>query len=101
MSYKYAVLSDSPILYYRSNNLYVNNIQTYQDVIDEYGTYQAFLEAFPNYQASSTSVIQDSSPCNNDGGYSGVLDSSRLPLVTGESFAMKIDYDNSIVVFMD
>lgn len=101
MSYKYTVLSDNPILYYRSNDLYVNTIQTYQDVIDEYGTYQAFLEAFPNYQSSGTSIIQDSSPCNNDGGYSGVLDSSRLPLVTGESFAMKIDSDNSIVVSME
>ena len=101
MSYKYTVLADNPILYYRSNDLYVNNIMTYQDVIDTYGTYQAFLEAFPNYKSAGTSIIQDSSSCNNDGGYSGVLDSSRLPLVPGESFAMKIDIDNSIVIFTD
>lgn len=101
MSYKYTVLSDNPILYYRSNELSVNSVMTYQDVIDEYGTYTAFLAAFPNYQAAGTNLIQDSSPCNNDGGYSGTLDSSKLPLVPGESFAMKIDIDNNIVVFAD
>jgi hypothetical protein len=101
MSYKYTILSDNPILYYRSNELLVNSISTYQDVLDEYGTYTAFLAAFPNYQAAGTNLIQDSSPCNNDGGYSGVLDSSRLPLIPGESFAMKIDIDNNIVVFAD
>ena len=101
MSYKYTVLTDNPILYYRSNELYVNSIMTYQDVIDTYGSYQAFEDAFPNYKAAGTNLIQDSSSCNNDGGYSGVLDSSRLPLVPGESFAMKIDIDNSIVIFTD
>lgn len=101
MSYKYTVLTDNPILYYRSNDLYVNTIMTYQDVIDEYGTYQAFLNAFPNYKAAGTNIIEDSSSCNNDGGYSGILDSSRLPLVPEESFAMKIDIDNSIVLFTD
>ena len=98
MSYKYTVLSDNPILYYRSNELSVNSVSTYQDVIDEYGSYTAFLAAFPNYQAAGTNLIQDSSPCNNDGGYSGTLDYSRLPLIPGESFAMKIDIDNNIVL---
>lgn len=101
MSYKYTVLTDNPILYYRSNDLSVNSVMTYQDVIDTYGSYTAFLEAFPNYKAAGTSLIEDSSSCNNDGGYSGTLDSSRLPLVPEESFAMKIDYDNSIVLFTD
>jgi Concanavalin A-like lectin/glucanases superfamily len=101
MSYKYTVLADNPILYYRSNELYVNTVTSYQDVIDTYGTYQAFLNAFPNYKSAGTSLIQDSSPCNNDGGYTGILDPSRLPLVPGESFAMKIDLDNSILVFTD
>jgi hypothetical protein len=101
MSYKYTVLADNPILYYRSNDLYVNTVMTYQDVIDEYGTYQAFEEAFPNYKAAGTNLIEDSSPCNNDGGYSGTLDSSKLPLIPGESFAIKIDSDNNIVVFVE
>lgn len=101
MSYKYTVLADNPILYYRSNDLYVNSIMTYQDVIDEYGTYQAFEAAFPNYKAAGTNLIEDSSPCNNDGGYSGTLDSSKLPLIPGESFAIKIDSDNNIVVFVE
>lgn len=74
---------------------------TYQDVIDTYGTYQAFEAAFPNYKSAGTSIIEDSSSCNNDGGYSGVLDSSRLPLIPEESFALKIDSDNSIVIFTD
>lgn len=101
MSYKYTVLSDNPILYYRSNDLSVNAVSTYQDVIDSFDTYQDFENAFPNYKAAGTNLIQDSSPCNNDGGYSGTLDSSRLPLVPGEPFAIKIDLDNSITVSAD
>lgn len=98
MSYKYSVLSDHPILFYRSNNLSTNALLTYQDVLDTYGTYQAFEDAFPNYRAASTNIIQDSSPCNNDGGYTGIIDSSILPLIAGETHAIKIDIDNSISV---
>lgn len=101
MSYKYTVLSDNPILFYRANDLYANPIMTYQDVIDTYGSYQDFEAAFPNYKAAGTSLIQDSSPCNNDGGYSGSIDTSILPLISGETYAMIIDNNNSITVFTD
>ena len=76
MSYKYTVLADDPILFYRANDLYANPVMTYQDVIDSYETYQDFEDAFPNYKAARTSIIQDSYPCNNDGGYSGSIEIS-------------------------
>lgn len=98
MSYKYSVLSDQPILFYRSNDLYANALITYQNIIDEYGTYQEFEAAFPNYKVSLSNLIQDSSPCNNDGGYSGTVDTSILPLVPGEPYAIKIDADNNISI---
>ena len=96
MSYKYTVLSDNPILYYRSNDIYINSLETYQDIIDNYGTYQNFEDAFPNYNASLTNVIQDSSPCNNDGGYFGTVNVNLLPLIPGEPYAIRIDIDNNI-----
>jgi hypothetical protein len=74
---------------------------TYQDVIDTYGSYQDFEAAFPNYKAAGTSLIQDASPCNNDGGYSGSVDTTILPLISGETYAMIIDNNNSIAVFTD
>lgn len=101
MSYKYKVLSDNPILFYRANDLYANPVVSYQDVLNNYETYQDFEIAFPNYKAAGTSLIQDSSPCNNDGGYSGTIDTSVLPLITGETYAMIIDDNNSITVFTD
>lgn len=101
MSYKYTILSDNPILFYRANDLYANPIMTYQDVIDTYGSYQDFEAAFPNYKSAGTSLIQDASPCNNDGGYSGSVDTTILPLISGETYAMIIDDNNSIAVFTD
>lgn len=96
MSYKYTVLSDNPILYYRSNNLSVNPVDTYQDIINEYGSYASFLSAFPSYNSVGNSIIQDASPCNNDGIYSGSLDYFGLPLISGETHAIRIDSNNSV-----
>ena len=61
MSYKYTVLSDNPIFYYRSENI---------DAVN--------------------SVIEDASPCNNDAEYTGTISTSPLPLVSGETHAIKI-----------
>lgn len=101
MSYKYTVLSDSPILFYRSNDLYTDSLDSYQDILNNYSTYQSFQESFTNYNILSLNLIQDSSPCNNDGLYSGSLDSSILPLIPGEPYAIKIDIDNSIAISID
>jgi hypothetical protein len=101
MSYKYKILADYPIAYLRSDDLSINPLLSYQDVIDEYPTYQDFENAFPNYKAAGTNLIEDSSPCNNDGGYSGLVNRSILPVVAGEQFGMQIDNNNSITVFLD
>jgi hypothetical protein len=98
MSYKYAVLSDSPILFYRSNQVFIDTAITYQQVINGYSTYQSFQNAFPSYDSAATNIIQDSSPCNNDAEYTGYADKTILPLITGESHAIKIDTDSSIIV---
>ena len=97
MSYKYTVLSDYPIGFFQSNNVSTSNpLLTYQDILDQYGTYQEFEDAFPNYQEVAAKTIYDISGCENDAGYFGTLESSNLPLVYGEDFAIKIDTDNFI-----
>ena len=101
MSYKNLILSDNPIAFYQSQNLYAGYMPTYQDIIDNYGTYQEFEEAFPNYKAVFQNVLNDLSPCNNDGGYSGTIDSSNLPLVYGDQYAIRIDSDNYIIASTD
>lgn len=45
MSYKYKILADYPIAYLRSDDLSINPLLSYQDVIDEYPTYQDFENA--------------------------------------------------------
>lgn len=95
MSYKYTVLSDYPIGFYQSNNVSTSvPLLTYQDILDEYGTYQDFENAFPNYQEVISKSIYDISGCENDAGFFGNVESSNLPLVYGESFAIKIDTDS-------
>lgn len=98
MSYKYSILSDYPIAFYQSQNLSTNSLPSYQDVINEYATYEDFLAAYPNYTAVVTNLIEDSSPCNNDGGYFGDPDRTLVPLITGEQHAFRIDDDNYIAV---
>jgi hypothetical protein len=61
MSYKYTILSDNPIFYYRSENIDAVNL-----------------------------VIEDASTCNNDAGYTGTILTSPLPLVSGETHGIKI-----------
>ncbi len=98
MSYKYGILLDSPILFYRSNDIYLDSSLSYQDILNTYSTYQLFESSFLNYESISGNFIKDASPCNNNAEYVGYLDQSSLPLIPEESHAIKIDLDNSIII---
>ena len=97
MSYKYTVISDYPIAFYQSNGISSSPpLSTYQEVLDTFNTYQDFEDAFINYEQVVGRLISDYSGCNNTAGYLGALESSNLPLVYGEDYAIKIDTDNFI-----
>lgn len=101
MSYKYSVLLDNPILFYQSNNIYPPELLTYQDVLDNYNTYSALDADYLKYNFIFASSINDISGCDNDGRYTGNIESNHLPLVCGESFSMKIDIDSYIDILAD
>jgi hypothetical protein len=101
MSYKYSVLSDSPILFYRSNNASPRALQTYQDLIDNYSSYQDVPDIFADYNSVVTDIIIDQSGCNNNGEFINNLKRDLLPLVYGESYAMRIGNESFIEVYSD
>lgn len=96
MSYKYSVLADHPVMFYETITASSNLLSTYQDVIDEYNNYQDFLDAYSTYGTILANTIFDSSGCGNNGEYFGNIQTSLVPLVTGQEYAIKIDNDNYI-----
>jgi hypothetical protein len=96
MSYKYSVLSDNPIVYYSGAITEAFSIPSYQDVLNDYNTYEEFKAAFANYSLDSGNAVVDISGCQNNGFYSGEVKSDIIPLVYGDPYAIKIDSVASI-----
>ena len=48
MSYQLKILKDHPIVYYPITETYSGLLATYQDVLNNYATYQAFEDDFTN-----------------------------------------------------
>ena len=101
MSYKHSVLSDSPILFYRTNNTSPRLLATYQDLIDSYSSYQDLPDLFEEYDSVIADIIKDESGCGNNGNFINNLNRESLPLVYGESYAMKISNDSFIEIATD
>jgi hypothetical protein len=98
MSYKYSVLFDNPIAFYRSNNISHIAPQDYQELLDGFTDYQDFENSFLSYSSVLSNSITDASSCNNDAAYFGTFTEDRLPLVAGENYAVRIDHDNYITI---
>jgi hypothetical protein len=96
MSYKYSVLADNPIVYYSGAITEAFSIPSYQDVLNDYNTYEEFKAAFANYSLDSGNAVVDISGCQNNGFYSGEVKSDIIPLVYGDPYAIKIDSVASI-----
>lgn len=96
MSYRYSVLADHPVMFYQTITISPNLVATYQDVIDEYASYQEFLETYDNYGNVIANTIFDISGCENNGEYFGNIETTLVPLLTGQDYAIKIDNDNYI-----
>ena len=96
MSYKYSVLADNPIVYYSGAITEAFSIPSYQDVLNDYNTYEEFRAAFANYSLDSGNAVVDISGCQNNGFYSGEVKSDIIPLVYGDPYAIKIDNVASI-----
>lgn len=98
MSYQLKVLKDHPIVYYPITETYSGLLATYQDVLDNYATYQAFEDDFTNYQSVLSNTIYDHSGCGNHGIYQGDLTDTFLPLTSGGSHAANITNVNYMTV---
>jgi len=96
MSYKYTVLSDYPIMFYQNVTAAANTLESYTELIAEFGSYTAFLAAYPDYQAVVANTIYDTSGCQNDGEYFGSIQTNLVPLLIGQDYAIRIDNDNYI-----
>ena len=91
MSYKYSVLADNPIVYYSGIITEAFSIPSYQDVLNDYSTYEEFKAAFLDYSLDSGNAVLDLSGCQNNGFYSGEVKSDIIPLIYGDPYALKID----------
>jgi hypothetical protein len=98
MSYKLKVLKDHPIASYPLTEIYNATIKTYQDVKDNYATYQAFENDFLTYLNVIDTVVYDVSGCGNDGTYVGDIYTDALPLVSGGVFGTTINSSSSIAL---
>lgn len=91
MSYKYSVLADNPIVYYSGTITEAFSVPSYQDVLNDYNTYQEFRDAFANYSLDSGNAVVDISGCQNNGFYSGEVKSDIMPLIYGDPYAIQIN----------
>lgn len=98
MSYYYKILKDHPIVYYPISETYNNLVNSYQDVLDTYNTYQEFEDDFTSYGDIAPNTIFDHSGCGNNGIYEGNLNDVFLPLTSGGSHAAKITNKNYMTV---
>jgi len=98
MSYQLKILKDHPIVYYPITETYSGLVASYQDVLDNYNTYQEFEDDFTNYQAVLSNTIYDHSGCGNHGIYQGDLTDLFLPLTSGGSHAANITNVNYMTV---
>ncbi len=96
MSYKYSVLADNPIVYYSGAITEAFSVPSYQDLLNDYETYQEFQAAFTDYSLDSGNAVVDISGCQNNGFYSGEVKSDIFPLIYGDPYALKIDNVASI-----
>jgi hypothetical protein len=96
MSYQLKVLQDYPIAYYPLTEIYNATIKTYQDVKDNYATYQAFEDDFTSYLSVIDTPVYDVSGCGNNGMYIGEIFSGILPLVSGGLAGTRITNSSSI-----
>lgn len=96
MSYKYSVLADHPVMFYQTVTASPNILNDYQEVIDNYGSYQAFLNDYQQYSDIISNTIFDISGCENNGEYYGNIQTTLVPLLIGQDYAIKIDNDNYI-----
>jgi len=101
MSYKYSVLADSPIMFYETVTASANLLSTYQEVLDVYDNYEDFLDAYQTYGTILANTIFDISGCENNGEYFGIIQTSLVPLIVGQQYAMKIDNDNFIIASVE
>jgi hypothetical protein len=101
MSYKYTVLSDYPIMFYQNVTAAANTLESYTELIAEFGSYTAFLAAYPDYQSVVANTIYDISGCQNDGEYFGSIQTNLVPLLVGQDYAIKIDNDNYITASVE
>jgi hypothetical protein len=91
MSYKLAVLRDNPVAFFPLNGTSV--LRTYQNILQEYDTYQDWLNTESTYGDDPiTYTIEDISYNSNHGGFTlgKPLFADVLPLVTNST------YDTSI-----
>lgn len=96
MSYKYSVLADHPVMFYQNITAAANTLESYTELIAQFDDYTDFLAAYPNYQSVVANTIYDISGCQNDGEYFGSIQTSLVPLLVGQDYAIKIDNDNYI-----
>jgi hypothetical protein len=96
MSYRYSVLADNPIVYYSGAVTEAFSVPSYQDILNDYETYEEFKDAFANYSLDSGNAAVDVSGCQNNGFYSGEVKSDIFPLIYGDQYALKIDTVASI-----
>jgi hypothetical protein len=98
MSYKLKILKDHPIAYYPLTEIYNATIKTYQDIKDDYATYQAFENDFLTYLNVIDTIVYDASGCGNNGLYVGTIYTNCLPLVSGGVFGTIINSTSSITL---
>ena len=99
MSYKSTILYDYPIAYYPLDDLTVQDIQDFNEILSTYSTYQDILDdpILASYANIYGDVAFDLSGCENDGQYAGDPEKNILPIVVGNSRSTQVTSETYIV----
>jgi hypothetical protein len=97
MSYYLKVLKDYPIGFWQLDDVAINASFDFNDILDNFSTYQDLLDNYSQY-GSINYIVTDSSGCNNNGVYVGDFNNSKqhFPLSPGGQYAVDISSTKSI-----
>ncbi len=98
MSYSLKVLQDNPIGFWKLDDVAVNPVFNFNDILENFDTYQDLLDNYEQYQYINYEAT-DSSGCQNTGTYVGDFNNpiKHFPLSPGGEHSLEINSERYII----
>lgn len=98
MSYALKVLQDNPIGFWKLDDVAINPVFNFNDILENFNTYQDLLDGYEQYQYINYQAT-DSSGCQNTGTYVGDFNNpiKHFPLSPGGEHSLEINSERYII----